>query len=189
MGGGIGLTAPGLGDIYSSMLPSGYWVRPPVAVTAVATGTVSIGFQRCLPIQISRTTTFDRIACEVTTGGSAGSLVRLGIRSPTSEGLPGTLLLDAGTVDSTGTGILSITISQTLTPGLWWLVACSQVAEPTMRITSAITVGIPVLSSATTFQDAGVAYRDAGSVTGALPASFTVAATLAPAPLVWLRVA
>lgn len=69
------------------------------------------------PITIEMT--FDRIGIFVWTSGTGVS--RLGIYD--DDGLyPGSLVLDAGTVDVSGSGWLEIIMDQTLTPGLYWLV-------------------------------------------------------------------
>lgn len=93
---------------------------------------------RTSPILIVEAVTVDRITCEVTATG-ASSVFRMGIYSDsaTRPGYPGALLLDAGTVDSaTGTGVKEITISQLLSPGLYWLAGVAQGGAPTMRGTN-----------------------------------------------------
>jgi hypothetical protein len=76
-----------------------------------------------LPIFVPVTTTFDRIACMSFTSFSGTASVRLGIYN-NSNGAPGTVLLDAGTVSITAASTMSaITISQSLTPGIYFLAA------------------------------------------------------------------
>lgn len=77
-------------------------------------------------------TTFDRIGCTVTAAGTAGAVVRLGIYGA-SGGMPQALVLDAGTVDATTTGAKTITISQVLHPGWYYLAGVAQVATCTVR--------------------------------------------------------
>lgn len=80
-------------------------------------------------------TTFDRIG--VTIGASvASSTVRLGIYAAGSDGLPGALVLDAGTVDSSTTGNKEITISQALAAGWYYLAMLSASAVGINRVTS-----------------------------------------------------
>ena len=74
-----------------------------------------------VPFIVSETTTFTRIGINVTAAASAGKLARLGIYSSLTTFLPGTRVLDAGTVSIASTGLKEITISQQLTPGLYWL--------------------------------------------------------------------
>lgn len=73
-----------------------------------------------IAIYIARTETVDRIIIEVTTA-YAGHEARLGIYANGADGLPGVLLLDAGTVSMATTGLKEIVINQTLTPGLYHL--------------------------------------------------------------------
>lgn len=73
------------------------------------------------PFIVSKTITFDRIAMDFTAGGDVGSLVRLGIYADNGNLYPGALVLDAGTLAGDSTAAQSITINQTLTPGLYWL--------------------------------------------------------------------
>ena len=113
--------------------PTFYLTIPPIfgasgAFTLVANKLYSHG------IVITKTMTFDRIAIFVNTL-SVGS-VRLGIYADNGSVYPGTLILDAGTVDVSGTGTKSITINLTLTPGLYWLASVSDV--------------VPILSTAGT---------------------------------------
>ena len=71
--------------------------------------------------------TADRIAIAVSTV-DATTNVRLGIYNSRTDGMPGTVLLDAGTVGVATVGEQSIVISQALTKGtLYWLVATSTV--------------------------------------------------------------
>lgn len=81
-----------------------------------------------IPFVVTKTQSFDRIATYIGTVGGAGNVCRLGIRNAQADGKPGTLVLDAGTV-ATDTGANStktITISQQLTPGLYFAAIASQ---------------------------------------------------------------
>lgn len=66
--------------------------------------------------------TWDRIGIAVQTAGGGGETARLGIYQVGADGLPGALVLDAGTVAVDGTGDKEIIISQALAPG-WYFVA------------------------------------------------------------------
>jgi hypothetical protein len=74
------------------------------------------------PITISKTTTFTRIGARVKTLG-ASSAARLGIYE-FANGVPGALVLDAGIIDATSTGIKEITISQELQAGVYFICIC-----------------------------------------------------------------
>lgn len=74
--------------------------------------------------------TIDRLGINVTTGSSGNA--RLGIYND-SSGYPGSLLVDAGTVVTTNIAVVTISLSQALTPGnRYWLVYVSN-ATPTIR--------------------------------------------------------
>lgn len=114
---------------------------------------------------------FDRIGINITAGASAGGVLRFGIYS--GAGRPETLLADYGTVACTATGAAELTISQTLSPGVWWLAVCPQVAAPTVTAFPNAVV-TPFSSTSTTPLSAadGVGWRDNGSTySGALPSS------------------
>lgn len=73
------------------------------------------------PIIIPERTTYTKIGINVTVG-SASSVARLGIYKMGAEGVPVTLVLDAGTVTTASTGEREITISQVLEAGAYQLV-------------------------------------------------------------------
>ena len=138
-----------------------------------------------LPFLITVTTTFDRIAINhALTAAGAGSVVRLGIYNST-DGLPSTLVLDAGpNVDlSTAAGFKFIAISQTLTPGLYWLAAVPQITSGSPTFTVAPpSIAVPSDGSVS----AGTKYQS--SVTGALPATATpLAGNVSQPPVLYLR--
>jgi len=80
---------------------------------------------------------FDRIAIRVTTG-VAGNC-RLGIYADDGDVCASTLILDAGEVDTTTTGVKEIIIAQTLTPGLYWLASLLSASGVSLN-------GIPIAS-------------------------------------------
>lgn len=97
------------------------------------TQAATAGLQYAIPFYVPVAMTADRLSCEVTTAGAAGSVVRLGIYNNATNDLPGTLLLDAGTVVATSTGVKEATISQALAAGLYWLSVTAQGGTPTFR--------------------------------------------------------
>jgi hypothetical protein len=98
---------------------------------------------RSIPFIVSKTITLDRIGMEITTGGSAGSLVRLGIYASTNS-IPDALVLDAGTIAGDSATFQSIVINQTLTAGLYWLTSIhNSLASITFRAYNA--AGIPAV--------------------------------------------
>ena len=84
-----------------------------------------------IPFVAARAMTVDRIAIKVTTL-AAGKKARLGIYNSGSDGEPSSLVLDAGEVDVSSVGVKAITISQSLTKGLYWL-ACVSDGTPSVQ--------------------------------------------------------
>lgn len=82
--------------------------------------TVAANIIYCAPFMVRSTTIFTRIGVNVITTG-VGTAGRLGIYN-IANGYPTTLVLDAGTVSLGTTGIKEITVSQTLTPGIYAMV-------------------------------------------------------------------
>jgi len=163
-------TTPGLTSW--TAFQSGYYYYAQGGTQTNATPTLNT--MTLVPFALSVSTTFTKIGIYVNTGGAAGAVVRLGIYN-SSNGLPGTRLLDAGTVATTTSSALAlITISQTLAPGLYWLAAVPQTTTCSAQCKGAGHVpmvpfnGSPANSSARGLQVA--------SVSGALP---TPAGTLA----------
>lgn len=117
-------------------LASQVWYSSAVSsLTALATTA-----NRCtaLPILLTKPATFDTIAVNVTAAGGAGSTIRLGIYADNGSGAPGALILDAGTVASDSIGQKTAAITQTLGPGLYWLVArdVQVTSAPTITVTA-----------------------------------------------------
>lgn len=178
--------------------PSPEWM---FALGSTINSTPTEGTEFGTPVRL-RPGFLDAIACEVvTTPGSAGAVVRLGIRKPTrTDGrtnFPGvaSLVLDAGTVSAESTGAKIITISpplQIAEPGVYFLTATVQggaSTRPTMRHRS---------TNFSALAQAGTSSPDLGnsatvvvglntSVTGALPADSSAAAQSANGPAVAVR--
>jgi hypothetical protein len=77
---------------------------------------------RLTPFIVSETTSFNQMAMEVSSAGSVGSVVRMGVYSSISN-YPSTNLLNAGTIagDSVSNQIINLASNLVLTPGLYWL--------------------------------------------------------------------
>lgn len=80
-----------------------------------------------------RSVTLDRLACYVTEAGSTGAVVRLGLRAhDDTNGRPGSLIVDGGTVSTTTTGLKTVTISTAVTAGTpYWATIAHQGAAAT----------------------------------------------------------
>ena len=144
------------------------------------------------PLTVARA--FDRISVFSTLAGTSGAVVRLGIYASDSGGQPDALVLDAGTVDGTATGILAITISQTLQPGNYWLASVVQggAGTRTKLANSGATQSESrlVLGGNNTWNQYGQNGYLRNSVSGALPATFgTPTSTSGQTTLVALRCA
>lgn len=150
-----------------------------------STGLLVQGRENAVPFYLPVSTSISKLALDVSTVGSAGALVRLGIRSHNPKtGWPGGVLLDAGTIDGTVSGVSSITLGSALVlaAGWYWCTATGQGApttQATIRTAGASSVLFPCplkLPSSGGFAALSLLsmlgfYQ--GSVTGALPATFT----------------
>ncbi len=87
---------------------------------------------RAYPLLVARDITIDRIAIEVKTAAAEASKVaRLGIYKNGTNLLPGDLLVDAGTVYISNTGVKTIVIDQPLAKGVYFLAhICNYVYRP-----------------------------------------------------------
>lgn len=162
-----------------------YYTVPAPNVTTVGTAQ---GDCRAVGLKVDKTTSFDRIACEVTTAGTGTSVMRLGIYADDGGGYPGALLLDAGTIDATSTGSKQITIAVTLTPGVWWLPVSPQTitGSPVLRGTNSPYLIAPKVSLT---DSAGFNSWKQTGITGALPAAWSSSKNAEQGYLVWLRAA
>ena len=92
-----------------------------------------------IPIFVEETTTYIRIGCNVTTAAAGTADLRI---FNWNDGVPGSLVLAAGTVDTGTTGAKQIVISQQLTRGYYFL-AIRSTGAPAFRgpdLTSAISL-------------------------------------------------
>lgn len=146
---------------------SGFYYGP----FADSTATGTLNRVMVFPVYFSVPVAVDSLRCEVTAGGAAGSVVRMGIYLPGSDGKPNSLLVDAGTVDATSPGIKIASISETVS-GLIWVAAVAQGALPTTR--RAVGLSIPYEYgrgvAAASLNLRTVLFSN--SVTGALDATF-----------------
>lgn len=157
---------------------SGRYYTSPATPLGVATFTFANANLHYCPVWVPHAVTAVKLAINVTIGGGAGSVHRLGLYASTATGQPGALILDAGTVATTGTGNITITISQAVAAGLYWVAVVQQGApSPTASLSyyQATTFNVPppgFTADSTFFQ---IGYVDTGSITGALPANATFA--------------
>lgn len=170
------LEISGSGAAAGSTYRAGMWTTPP---HASSTGLPTNGEMVVSPLYLPRAGSITDLACEcVTTPGGTGSVVRMGVYADDGTGYPGALLVDAGTVDTTTTGVKTLTLGTALSlaAGRYWLAGVGQGApapNPTMRLDGTTTprAGILAATAAIALQNAIVSYRHTG-VTGALPGTF-----------------
>jgi hypothetical protein len=148
------------------------WYNQGITKTTLTTRTnVVKDFIHAIPFIVPVSVTVDRIGIEVTGAGTAASVIRLGIYSDNGN-KPGSLLLDAGTVTADSAAVKTITISQALTPGLYWLSYIhNSVSNLTLRTVPASATP-NITGQASTLTDT---YRNMLAVSqayGALPGTF-----------------
>ena len=133
----------------------------------VSNATPTLNLMTLLPFSLSITTTFTKISIYVNTLSATGN-IRLGIYNTGSDGLPSSLLLDAGLVDTQSTGLRTITISQSLSAGNYWLAASPQTATTAMTCkgTTGYVAGVPFLTSPA---NASIAGYGVSGISGSLP--------------------
>jgi hypothetical protein len=134
-----------------------------------------------IPLIVGVAHTFTEIGVNCTTAGTGGNL-RFGLYADNGSGYPGALIRDYGTVAATSTGALTVTASNTLAPGLYWLVEVPQggTIMPTLNCLGSTNGMINFLffggaAAGTAASQVGYVL---GSVSGALPNPFTAGAAI-----------
>jgi hypothetical protein len=159
------------------------------------------GLALAVPIGL-RSGTLDRIGCHHLSVVTANESARFGIYNDNGNGYPGSLLLDAGTIDfGTASGGKYITISQTVTAGLYWLVAARQGSAGSANSQWQCYGNTAARNVATPYVGIGVdgtdnnrdrwGYATTG-LTGSLPSSWTSTAgwrDVRDVPIIWVRYA
>lgn len=99
---------------------SATWYRSPYSISTITPTTAGVQY---LPFWVDKSTTFDRIAIRTVTLTTSGTMYLAIYNDSTSNpGQPGTIKLNAGSVSVAASNTLySITISQTLDRGWYWL--------------------------------------------------------------------
>lgn len=149
-------------------------VLPSTAVASISAN--SIYYQ---PISI--TGTINRIGIEITTG--AAGAARLGLYS-NNGGIPGSLILDCGTVDTTNIALVEATIADTVFRGEWIWMAVVSNAAPACRTG---TMGSAMITGGST-PSVGVRAYVGSFAYAALPATApTISGASSVGPAIWLR--
>lgn len=129
-------------------------------------------------------TVWTKIAVNITVAAAAGKLVRLGIYA-LKNGIPTTLVFDAGTILADATGVREITLSHALPPGMYAMAVLSD-GTPT------VTAGSMAANFAGTIGASGFGVSDqlmiSSATFGALPSTFgAVTYTTGVCPVITMR--
>ena len=155
----------------------GYFV-PPYDVNSTAGYDPADDWFMTSLLVVPRKMTFDRIAIEISTLDVGGN-VRLGIYNNGINLYPGTLLLDAGTIDTTTTGVKTIVINQQLDKGIYHL---AQIGDNNTYKYRAYQATItPLGATAASIASKSGGWRVAQAY-GAFPDPFTAAGVLTSSP-------
>lgn len=148
-----------------------------IGTLASALGSIQLGNANLyfVPIIIDRPITLTALSINVMTAGTAGSVFRLGIYTD-NNGSPSNLIIDAGTVDTSSTGLKSASVSQTLTPGRYWFAGAQQGAPTTTATVTFVTSPVGQFSATTSPTSISAGYY-LPNQTGALPTSVIVSAS------------
>lgn len=120
------------------------------------------------PFIVSETKSWDRLAFEVQTAGTAAN-ARVAIYTG-ANGKPASLVLDAGSFAVAGTGLKTVTINQSLPPGVYWLAVVLDGTE-TLYNSSNVQLGLFAITGTTTSISAPETGLSASLTFGAFPAT------------------
>jgi hypothetical protein len=143
-----------------------------------------------VPFYVAEPGLIVRIGIDITIAGTAGTVIRLGIRADLQH-LPGAVLADAtvaGDAIATPEATIAAVVDQ---PGIIWLTATAQSTGgvlPTVRSVTGPTFGISIGSLANALgATPNGGYTTAATVTGALPGTYTVSNRAGALPLLAVR--
>ncbi len=168
-------------DIKRKMIPpTARWTSPGWWWENVLQQVVTANRTYYMPIYVAETTTYIRIGMFVGVGDGAGGTADLRIFE-WDNGVPGDLILSAGTVSTNAAGAKEIVIAQALSPGYYFLAVRFDQAPQGRHPSSISAVAVPTSGLSLTgnaqhnliimYDDA--AYADpAGAVDGAVTVNF-----------------
>lgn len=145
----------------SPRLATGSYFYPLSPFGSGTNGALGVGSVRVAPWVVYTTISLSALAGEITTVGEAGSKLRLGIWADTGAHYPGALVVDAGQIAGDSATVQQLTVSVTLTPGVYWLGAAVQTVtttQPTVRILNAVTDPTFPISAGTSLPAGGQAF-------------------------------
>lgn len=132
---------------------------------------------------VTETVVLSKLWFGFTIVGESGSTFRPGIWADDGHGKPGSLIVDAGAVSTTGTvGAIEATVSVTLTPGVYWVGGAVQGAattQPTLQVVNSVSVQFAPMQLGTSLPASSSSYIgwSQASVTGAF-STFTTSPVL-----------
>lgn len=174
---------------FTNILPwtSGFWYRSPIA-TASLTAAGPANTTIYTPLFVPSAVTVDRIGFYTGTAFSGTATVRLGIYADNGGGQPSTLVLDAGTVTATAANTgYQITISQTLSAGIYWVAFNCQSPATTNQYWG-ISSPAYLIPNTSAIPSAYTSWQQT-SVTGAFANATSIAAQAGAVPTVSVRCA
>ena len=180
---GIGAGTVGKNFFPTNSYASGYYYTFNFAASGSTTNNLGNNNLRLSSAVVTSTVSISRLWVEHTAAGEATAVLRIGIYADNGNGWPGSLVLDAGTVSMSGTAaVQEVTVSLTLTPGVYWVGGVVQGAattQPTVRTINGITMENHNIPFGTTLPVAGTTRTSVvqGGVTGSLPSTFPVLST------------
>ncbi len=140
-----------------------------------------------VPFFVPVSTTFTKIGVQIPNAGGGGN-IELGIYN-NNNGIPGTLLLDAGSVAVGAGGAVTIAINQILTPGWYWLAVAGSSTPQISGPSGAAAAITRDFTGGTDMTQAGAMRVTGGWVfaAGSLPSPFpALTYTNNSGPTVWL---
>ena len=189
--GPTGPTGPGSTDLsyYRKVGVTNYeaWYTSPRAGKALSGSALTANRIYAMPFICPKAITLDRIGVYVSTLST--TTARLGIYAD-SDLYPGSLVLDAGTIDVTSTGAKTITISQALSANtLYWLViVCAATPAIYCFPVDAVINVLGTSNALGTAQNAGLyATLTYGALPGTFPTTGLTMIMAAPIPCIFVR--
>lgn len=134
-----------------SAVPQGRWIEtfsymvPGAVFNTHVNAAMAANYQFMFPIVVTEPLTVTALATHVATGAGSTNL-RMGIYTATpSFASPATLLVDAGTIDTSTTGLKEAAVSLTLSPGRYFIASISNGAPTLNFATLYSSMGTPGL--------------------------------------------